>query len=183
MCNTHTYCIHTGDGEVGVGLHFASSIASKTLEHSSVIRQQAINLQTPTSQNMITGIPQWTNGNCILIPYNIRLGNTWEHTHTHIFWHWNKNTKILFTRGINSLLKWSITGEELKDRHSLDILDESSCIWNEERIYEKQWLLCQLLYHRFYPLAKQQRALPFTSLSKQSQNDYGSSSEGNGTVN
>lgn len=66
----------TGDSEVRVRLDLARQIASKTLEHAGVVREQAVYLQTAANQDSVSGSFHGAYGNSILIPHYIWLRNT-----------------------------------------------------------------------------------------------------------
>lgn len=66
----------TGDSEVRVGLDFSSQVAAKALKHPSVIRKEAINLQTASHQDLVAWGFHSADGHSILIPNNIWLRNT-----------------------------------------------------------------------------------------------------------
>lgn len=68
----------TRNGEVGVGLNFSGLVAGEALEHSSIIRQEAVNLQTATRQHSVSRGLHRAYGHCVFIPYNVRLRDTWE---------------------------------------------------------------------------------------------------------
>lgn len=66
----------TRNSEIGVGLHLSGLVAGETLEHSGVIRQKAINLETTPSQHSVARGLHGAYGYCVLIPHDIRLGDT-----------------------------------------------------------------------------------------------------------
>ena len=67
----------TGDGQVGVGLDLAGPVAGEALEHSRVVRQQAVDLQAATHQDPVAGGLHWTYECGVLIPHDISLRGSW----------------------------------------------------------------------------------------------------------